>query len=285
MFRIDLATFVLVFLSGCASLGPLSPLAPVERALIYHPQTYPDGNWRPIGLDYEDAWFESADGTRLHGWFAPHDNPKAVALFLHGNAGNITGRAPILRALHDRHDVAVMTFDYRGYGRSEGKPNEKGILRDARAARAWLAKRTGVQESDIVIMGRSLGGGVAVDLAANDGARGLVLSSTFTSLPAVGAHLIPWMPTRLVMTHRLDSLSKIADYHGPLLHCHGDADKVIPYEMGKTLFAAAPGPKKFVTISGAGHNDPWSQEFHVALGEFIASLNSPPVPRYPVTGY
>ena len=272
MFRILLAILLLGSLSGCASMGPLSPLAPVERALIFHPHEYPQGNWQPLGLDYEDARFEAEDGTRLHGWFVPHSKPRAVALFLHGNAGNITGRAPILRALHDRHDVAVMTFDYRGYGRSEGKPNEKGILRDARAARAWLAERTGVDERDIVIMGRSLGGGVAVDLAAKDGARGLVLSSTFTSLPDVGAQLLPWMPTRLMMTHRLDSLAKIASYQGPLLHSHGDADQVIPYRMGQKLFAAASGPKQFVTIPGGGHNDPWNDEFHDALDEFLDAL-------------
>ncbi len=141
-------------------MGPLSPLAPLERSLVFPAAPYPEGDSQPAGLAFENAWFEATDGARLHGWYLPHERPRAVALFLHGNAGNITGRAPVLAALHDRHSMAVMAFDYRGYGRSEGKPHQQGVLRDARAARAWLARRTGVAELDIVLIGRSLGGGV-----------------------------------------------------------------------------------------------------------------------------
>ena len=101
-----------------------------------------------------------------------------------------------------------MTFDFRGYGRSEGTPNEQGILQDARAARAWLARRTGMAERDIILFGRSLGGAVAVDLAAADGARALVLVSTFTSLPDVARYHVPWLPASMIMTQRLDSLAK-----------------------------------------------------------------------------
>src|SRR5439155_17149604 len=124
---------------------------------------------------FEDAWFEADDGTRLHGWFAEAKNPRAVVLHTHGNAGNVTHRAPLLELFRERLRASILVFDYRGYGRSEGTPDEKGILADARAARRWLAKRAGVAESDVVLHGTSLGGGVAVDLAARDGARGLVL--------------------------------------------------------------------------------------------------------------
>ena len=256
----------LLGLSGCAQF---SPLAPLERSLIFYPEPYPQGDWQPAGLNHEDAWFAADDGTRLHGWFLPHPRPRAVVLYLHGNAGNITRYAPELRELQGRHDLAVMTFDYRGYGRSEGKPSEAGILRDARAARSWLANRTGLAETDIVLVGRSLGGGVAVDLAANDGARGLVLASTFSSLPDVGSHLVPWLPARWIMSQRLNSLAKIPHYRGPLLQSHGDADELVPYELGRRLFDAAAGEKQFVTISGGGHNDPWSEEFHARLDEFL----------------
>jgi fermentation-respiration switch protein FrsA (DUF1100 family) len=199
----------LPFAAGCASLGPYSPLAPLERKLVYYPLRYPQGNWQPKGLDYEDVEFAAADGTRLHGWFVPHQAPRAVALFMHGNGGNVTGLAESLWLLNQRHAVAVMAFDYRGYGKSEGTPHEWGLLEDARAARAWLAQRCGVAERDIVLMGRSLGGGVAVDLAAQDGARGLVLASTFTSLPDAAAEHAPWASPRLLMSNRYDSLAKI----------------------------------------------------------------------------
>ena len=129
-----------------------------------------------------------------------------------------------------------------------------------------------MEESDIVLMGRSLSGGVAVDLAARDGARGLVLASTFTSLPEVGGQHFRWLPTGLMMTQRLDSLAKIPHYNGPLLQTHGDADRVIPYELGRKLFEAAAGPKRFITVADGGHNTPQPQEYREALDEFLQNL-------------
>jgi uncharacterized protein len=259
---------------GCASpaLKVQSPLAAYEQRNVYMPVKYPHGDWHPEGLKFEDAWFAAPDGTKLHGWFLPHDNPRAVALFAHGNAGNVSGLAESLRLLHDRHRIAVMAFDYRGYGRSDGAPDEAGVLSDARAARAWLARRAGVAERDIVLMGQSLGGGVVVDLAAKDGCRGLVLASTFASLPDVAAHHLPWLPTHRLMRNRFDSIGKIGEYHGPLLLVHGDRDRVVPYEQGKRLFAAANEPKRFVTNTGGDHNDPLSEEYRQALEEFLAEL-------------
>jgi hypothetical protein len=221
---------------------------------------------------FEDARFTAEDGTRLHGWFVPHSHPRAVVLFAHGNAGNISHRAETLRILNQRHGLAVMAFDYRGYGRSEGDPNEQGLLQDARAARQWLAERTGVSEREIVLMGRSLGGGVMVDLAAEDGARGLVLASTFTSLPDVACHHVKWIPARALMKNRFDSLSKLSRYRGPLLQSHGDADEIIPYELGRTLFDSAVGRKRFLTIPGGTHNSPLSEEYRRAFDEFIGGL-------------
>lgn len=272
MLRSLLSTLLATALLGCAQPSVSSPLAPLERSLVFHPVRYPHGDWAPRDLTFEDVWFKSADGTQLHGWYLPHDQPRAVALWLHGNAGNVAMLAPELKALHDQHELAVFAFDYRGYGRSDGRPSEAGILADARAARAWLAQEAGVQESDIVLFGRSLGGGVAVDLAANDGARGLVLISTFTSLPDVGATLLPLAPTRLLMSNRLDSLAKISRYQGPLLQSHGDADKLVPFRLGRRLFAAASEPKHFVAIAGGGHMHAWTPEYHAALDDFVKTL-------------
>lgn len=263
---------LLLLPAGCASLGPLSPLVPVERALVYHPSPFPESAALPENLPFEEAWFEAEDGTRLHGWYLDHPEPRAVALFCHGNAGNIVSRGESLKILNERHGLAVMTFDYRGYGKSEGKPNERGILQDARAARAWLASRAGVKETDIVVMGRSLGGAVAVDLAAKDGARGLVLASTFSSLPDAAAHHFPWILPSLNMTQRLNSAAKIGNYEGPLLQSHGDNDQLIPIKLGRKLFDAAGGPKQFVVLPGGGHNDPQTEEYRRVFDEFIASL-------------
>ena len=282
MLRIPRVCLWLLWLSaltstvGCASLGPLSPLLPMERAIVFQPAAHPAGDWTPAHLEFEDAWFEAEEGLKLHGWFVDHANPRGVALFCHGNAGNVTVMADSLQILNERHRLAVMSFDYRGYGRSAGKPSEAGILEDARAARKWLAKRTGTPEADIILMGQSLGGGVAIDLAARDGARALVLASTFTSLPAVGASHMPWLLPRWNMTIRMDSLSKIREYAGPVLISHGPADEVIPFTQGQRLYEAVPGPKRFHREPGARHNDPRSEKYRVVLEEFLASLDSPP---------
>jgi hypothetical protein len=243
-----------------------------EEAFVFVPQRYPAGDWHPQGIRFEDAQFQTADGVRLHGWFLPHDRPLATILFCHGNGGNITDRRDMVQSLHDWNDAAVLIFDYRGYGRSEGKPSEKGILADARAARAWLSSRTGVPEKEIVLMGESLGGGVAVDLAARDGAKALVLQSTFSSLADVAAHHMPWLPVRMLLHTRLDSASKIGQYHGPLLQCHSEADTIVPYRFGQKLFAAANEPKRFVTFHDLHHNDFPPPSFFVALKTFLEKL-------------
>ena len=246
-----------------------------EESLIFFPSRYPQGDWQPPGLHFEDAEFVAADGTRLHGWYAHRQDARAVVLFCHGNAGNVTHRANTLMALNDLVGVSVLIFDYRGYGKSEGKPTEDGVLADARAARAWLAEKEGVAQSDVVLMGRSLGGALAVDLAAKDGARALVLESTFSSVPDVAAYHYPWIPVRLVLRTRLDAAAKIGDYRGPLLQSHGDADSVVPYQLGQKLFEAAGEPKEFVTIPGGDHNDAQPREYYHALIEFLDDL--PPV--------
>jgi hypothetical protein len=264
------ATLPLV--TGCAAMGPLSPLASSERQAVFQPAPYPLGNWQPAAIRPEECWFAAGDGTRLHGWYLPHPQPRATLLFCHGNAGNITLLADWLAVLNRQHGLSVMTLDYRGYGRSEGEPSEDGILQDARAARDWLARRQAIDPRDIVLMGQSLGGAVAIDLAAKDGARGLVVLSTFTALPDVALDHMPWLPAWWVMTMRLNSLEKIGDYSGPVLVSHGDADEVIPYDHGVALYQACPGPKRFVTLSGGRNNDPQPVAYHQALAEFLAGL-------------
>ncbi|MGO8753591.1 MAG: alpha/beta hydrolase [Thermoguttaceae bacterium] len=260
--------------SDSASLqqeSSLNPFGKLEKSLVFNPSRYPVGNWQPAGLVFEDAWFTAVDGTRLNGWYVPHSEPRAVVLFCHGNAGNVATWGEELQILHDRMGVTAMGFDYRGYGRSEGTPSEAGVLADARAARSWLARRAGLAENQIVLMGRSLGGAVAIDLAA-DGARGLVLESTFTSMPEVGHATLPWLPVRSVMQTQFNSLAKIGNYHGPLLQSHGTADRLIPYALGRQLFEAANEPKQFIPIPGGDHNSPQTDEYYAALSEFLGRL-------------
>lgn len=247
-------------------------LMALEDWLIFFPARFPEGDWHPEGLTIEDAWFAAADGTRLHGWYVACPAARGVVLFCHGNAGNITHREEILRRLHHVSRVTVLLFDYRGYGRSEGKPSERGILQDARAARTWLAHRENLPEERLILMGESLGGAVAVHLAAEKPARALILESTFTSLPDVAQYHYPFFPVRLLMRTRLDALAKISEYHGPLFQCHGDADTIVPYRLGRRLFDAANEPKRFLTFPGGDHNDLRDLEYYEQLGRFIEEL-------------
>jgi len=244
----------------------------LERHLIYFPSVYPEGEWNAEAIGAEDAFFEAADGVKLHGWYVEHPQPRAHVLFLHGNAGNLTHRDEMLVQWRDQRRCSVFIVDYRGYGRSEGAPSEAGVLADGRAARAWLAQRAGIAEEQVVLLGRSLGGGVAVDMAAADGARAVILESTFTSLPDIAARSFPFLPVRLLMRNRLDSLSKIGDYHGPLLQSHSVDDEVIPYDLGARLFEAANEPKQFIEMQGRGHNDRPTREYKQALDAFLDSL-------------
>lgn len=244
----------------------------LEDSMIFYPSPYPEGIWQPARLRFEDVSFVSADGVPLHGWYVPHAKPRGAVLFCHGNAGNITHREPILRQLHDVAGVTVFIFDYRGYGRSKGKPSEAGVLADARAARDWLARREAVAPDRLVLMGESLGGAVAVDLAAEKGARGLILESTFTSLRDVAAYHFPWFPVRHLMHTNLDSLAKIKKFHGPLFQSHGDRDTIVPCKFGRRLFEAANEPKQFITFPGGDHNDFRPQDYYERVGQFVAGL-------------
>ncbi len=256
-----------------------------EEYLIFPAPRYPQGNWSPQGLGHEDAFFTAEDGTKLHGWYLEHSQPRAHLLIAHGNAEHVAYIRDELRDLRDRFQLSVFAFDYRGYGRSEGSPNEKGVLADGHAAQAWLAQRAGIAPGDIVLMGRSLGGAVVVDLAANNGARGLILERTFSTMPDAAAFQYPWVPVRLLMRTRFDSLSKIRRYHGPLLQSHGTDDELVPLEIGRRLFDAAPSTnKRFFAVEGAYHNDPMPPAYNDVLQQFLESLPALNVAQAPVRG-
>jgi fermentation-respiration switch protein FrsA (DUF1100 family) len=235
-----------------------------EDSLIYFPSRYPEGRW-DTGLltegfpgTVDDHFFETSDGVRLHGWWArPGEadlgTADMVLLFFHGNAGNLSDRAELMMRLV-RLPVQVFMIDYRGYGRSEGRPSEQGLYRDADAAWRYLTRDRGVRPTQIVVFGKSLGGAVGVDLASRVNPAGVIVQSSFTSVPDMAAHHYPVIPRALIRT-RMDSLSKIAAVRAPKLHIHSRADEVVPYELGVRLYEAAPKPKRFYEVEGAGHNE------------------------------
>lgn len=253
----------------------------LENSLVYPAPRYPssdvaDGaiptNWNPKNFGAEEVHFQSADGTKLHGWYWQHPAPQGYLLYCHGNGDCVGYLGDYLAELSQRHRLSVFVFDYRGYGQSGGSPSETGILQDGASARDWLAERAAVKPDEVILMGRSLGGAVAIDLAANTGARALILQSTFTSLPDAAARIYWFLPVRILMRNQYRSIDKIAKYKGPVLQSHGDKDRVIPFAIGQQLFSAAPGEKRFYTVPGGDHNDAEPEEYSVVLEEFLQSL-------------
>ncbi len=237
---------------GCRLLGPFSPLRPVEQVLIY-PQSVSPSFTDSSEAAGRQVWLESADHQRLDARYFEHPYPQAVALYCHGNIGTVDKWSNLAQRLSRLHRLSILVFDYRGYGRSTGIASEQGILQDAEAARNWLAAENGIRPCDVVLIGRSLGGAVAVDLASNGGARGLILESTFSSLPDVAEQHVGWLLPEWNMTQRLNSAEKIKNYSGPLLQSHGSEDSLIPLPVANELFANAPGPKKFIVVPDADH--------------------------------
>jgi hypothetical protein len=246
----------------------------LESRLVYPVPPISRGQWNPPGLTREEVWFPSADGTRLHGWFVPHADPRRAILYCHGNGEHIALNADLALLLRDKLQASVFLFDYRGYGHSQGRPDEAGCVADGSAAQLWLARRVGVRPDQLVLMGRSLGGGVAVALAAQNGARALILECTFPSMPDAAAIHYPWLPVRWVMDNRYDCISQIRKYKGPVLQSHGTEDDLVPLGLGRRLFAAVPGgPKRWMELKGFGHNDPWPSSYYDELAEFLAGID------------
>lgn len=244
-----------------------------ESRLIYPAPPVAIGMWDASKHDAEEVVFESADSTQLHGWYLEHPNPQAHLLFCHGNGEHIGILGPWADQLRSEHRVSLFVFDYRGYGKSQGRPYEEGVLQDGEAALEWLSDRAGVRTDQIVIYGRSLGGAVAIHLAAEKGARGLIIERTFDSIVGLAADLYPWLPVRLLMRNRYESVDKIRSYDRPLLQLHGEEDSLVPVELAKRLFEAAPSEeKRFVAMPGIGHNDPTPPQFEREMGAFIESL-------------
>ena len=209
------------------------------------------------GLAFEKVRVPTEDGEQLAAWWIPGLLPaRGTVLLFHGNAGNISHRVGYAKMFYDL-GYNTLLVDYRGYGESSGEPTEEGTYRDARASWTWLTVTRGIKASSIVLFGESLGGGVAAWLAAQHvqpAPRALILSSTFTSIPDLGAELYPWLPVRWLSRIHYDNLASLERSRAPLLIAHSPGDEIIPYAHGRRLYAAAREPKAFLELSG-GHNE------------------------------
>lgn len=223
-----------------------------EQKLIYYPHRGRTLNPNSLGFGVEDIYFTTADNVRLNAFWLPPPPGAATVLYFHGNGGNLSGMQPSLTYFHQA-GLGALVVDYRGYGLSQGHPSEEGLYKDARAAYQECLRR-GVSERNLIIHGQSLGGAIAVQLASEKPCRGLVLESTFTTARDM-ARLLYGKVAALSLRTRYPSLTTVKRIKCPLLVIHGDRDEMIPDSMGRSLYAAAPQPKKLWIVEGAGHNN------------------------------
>jgi fermentation-respiration switch protein FrsA (DUF1100 family) len=241
-----------------------------EQRTVFQPTKRLEATGEELGFPRQEAWFDTADGGRVHAWYFPGARGTNGPVFLvcHGNGGNISHRLALYDALL-RLDSAVLAFDYRGYGRSPGRPSESRAILDAEAAHAWLEEH-GFPPHRIIAHGESLGGGVATELALRRQVGGLILQSTFTSVPDLGAEVFPWLPVRTLGRIRFDIRAKLPAVQVPVLVLHSRIDSVIPFHHGESNFAAAHEPKRFQELQG-DHNDGLSVD-HAAFSDGVRQL-------------
>ena len=214
----------------------------LQRRMVYMPDARPPDPAVAAALGFEAVTHRTSDGLALESWYAPPGTAEQpVLVFFHGNADAIARRAPKFVPFLDAGFGALLV-EYRGYSGNPGTPHEAGLYRDGEAALAWLGA-SGVEAGRVVLYGSSLGTGVAVELATRHAVGALVLESPFTSLADVGARAYPWLPVRLLARERYDSLAKMTRVRAPVLVLHGEADGIVPPDMGRAILDAAPGPK------------------------------------------
>jgi fermentation-respiration switch protein FrsA (DUF1100 family) len=250
-----------------------------EHSQVYHPSRGMEASGADLGRPWEDVFFTSEDGVRLNGWFFPGEETRGadglVFLLCHGNGGNISHRLELYEALLET-GCSVFAFDYRGYGLSQGRPSEHGTYKDAAAALNWLVQR-GFKAHQIILLGESLGGGVASDLATREAFAGLILLNSFTSLPDIGSEVFPWLPVRLLCSIHYNTHSRLKTLRMPILIMHSRNDGLIGYHHAETNFAAAREPKLFWELRGT-HNDPLIDPAHFIKGirAFLAKAELSP---------
>lgn len=245
----------------------LSPMvaAPLYNMMLFHPSMA--GTYRAhsiVGTEIENVYFQSQNGSRLHGWYLPVTHSKRVVLINHGNGGNLTNRMPLI-AMFLRQGLSVFIYDYQGYGLSAGSPSITHMREDGTAAFAWLLSNKHYREQDIVVFGESLGTGIACHLSSHRKVNSIILQSAYTSLRALARLKVFWLnlyPDALFSPEeQLDNTKALTQPHAPLLLVHGARDKVIPIIYSETLYSLAQPAKTLVRLEHAGHNDIYDVDF------------------------
>lgn len=250
----------------------LAAIRHIEKNSIFFPMKELFTSPETVGLPYKEVFFKTSDNKLLHSWFIPNDKAKFTLIFCHGNAGNISHRIEKILLFH-KLGLNIFIFDYRGYGKSQGSPNELGLYKDASAAYNYLSEKRGISENDIILYGESIGGGVAIDLARKAEFRALITEETFTSIKDMAKITYPFFPY-FIFSSRFNCVSKIEDVDCPKLIIHSINDEIVPFHLGEKLFKAAKPPKKFLKIKGS-HNTAFldsKEQFTKGIKSFLSAI-------------
>ncbi len=250
----------------------------LDQIFVFHPDPWKDRDWKAIsGLPLEEVWFTAADGTKLFGWYVEGRATNGVILWCHGNAGNIINRLENLKLLY-RSGLSVFLFDYRGYGRSQGRPSEEGLYQDALGAYDYLTRTRMIRPERLVLFGRSLGAAVAGELAVQTPAAGLILESAFPSIEAVAKFHYGGLPVHWLLGADFALIDRLPKLSLSKLMIHGDRDDIVSLELGRQVFEAAKPPKSFYLIEGADHNNTYQvggAAYFQRWAEFVQTVIRP----------
>jgi uncharacterized protein len=269
--------FAMFLIGGGASvLG--QDLSAIENALLYFPTKNIDATPDKINLKFDEIELETADKVKLSAWWTPNDNARATLIFSHGNAGNIGNRLDKLKIFHDL-GLNVLLYDYRGYGKSEGRPSENGLYADAQAAYDYTINEKKIPVDQIISYGESLGGPVAAHLAANNKVKAVILESTFTNLEDMALLRMPLLAG--LAKSKFDTMADVANIKSPVLVLHSPNDEIVPYAQGQKLFEAVKTPKQFVKLQGDHNNGFWKSKnkYVKGLDEFVTAHVAAAKPR------
>jgi fermentation-respiration switch protein FrsA (DUF1100 family) len=248
-----------------------------QPGMIFFPYRNLDATPADWGYAYQDVSLVSSDAVKLHGWYIPHPEAERVLLFFHGNAGNVSHRGESIAIFH-RLGLNVLILDYRGYGRSEGSPSEQGLYRDAAAAWAYLTGERGFDPEQIVVFGRSLGGAVAAQLAAEVQPGALILESTLSSARDFARSVFPLLSRLVVVRYDFDTLGYLGRVRAPVLVLHSREDEIMPFALGEKVFAAANPPRRFVPLQG-DHNTGFMHSQPAYERELLNFLSADSAPK------
>ena len=265
----------LLLIGGAAYLGVCALLYLLQDRLVFYPQPLPESGKRMVEAlpDTVGLEVEAPDGTRLRGWLRHQSAAptRGVVIYFGGNAEEVSGQ---IRDAAELAPWSVAAFNYRGYGRSEGEPSEAALVADAFVIYDHLAEREDIDPERIVVLGRSLGSGVAVPLAARRPLRGLILVSPFDSLKSIARKTYPFVPVEPLLRHPFDSIALAPRISVQMLVLAGDRDDLIPAAHSRRLADAWAGPVRFELLSDVGHNDIHSvPRYRDAMRHFLASLS------------